>query len=93
VLLEWNLLESASAGGRLSQNEQLPKAVLSGFVDCAAHVLRRLFVPARQFVFFGGRKMVGVTDALPQSTQWSSLVADIRNATPDAILVWATRMT
>jgi hypothetical protein len=38
--------------------------------------------------FFGGRRIVGATDALPQSTQWSILFADIRNATPDAILVW-----
>jgi hypothetical protein len=38
--------------------------------------------------FFGERKIIAATDALPQSTQLSSLAADLRKASPDAILVW-----
>jgi Dolichyl-phosphate-mannose-protein mannosyltransferase len=38
--------------------------------------------------FFGQRRIVAATEALPQSTQLSSLAADIRKAAPDAILVW-----
>ena len=38
--------------------------------------------------FFGGRRIIAATEALPQSTQRSSLAADIRKASPDAILVW-----
>jgi hypothetical protein len=38
--------------------------------------------------FFGGRRIIAATEALPQSTQLSSLAADIRKASPDAILVW-----
>jgi len=38
--------------------------------------------------FFGGWKIIAATDSLPQSTQLSSLIMDIRKASPDAILVW-----
>lgn len=38
--------------------------------------------------FFGGRRIIAATDALPQSTQLSTVAADIRKASPDAILVW-----
>jgi Dolichyl-phosphate-mannose-protein mannosyltransferase len=38
--------------------------------------------------FFGGRRIIAATESLPQSTQLSSLAADIRKASPDAILVW-----
>ncbi len=38
--------------------------------------------------FFGGRRIIAATEGLPQSTQLSSLTADIRKASPDAILVW-----
>lgn len=38
--------------------------------------------------FFGERRIIAATEALPQSTQLSSLAADIRKASPDAILVW-----
>ena len=41
--------------------------------------------------FFGGRRIIAATEALPQSTQLSSLAADIRKASPDAILVWGKR--
>ena len=39
-------------------------------------------------VFFGDRKIIAAMNSLPQSTQWSSLAADLRKASPDAILVW-----
>jgi hypothetical protein len=38
--------------------------------------------------FFGERKIIGAMDSVPQSTQWSTLAADLRKASPDAILVW-----
>jgi hypothetical protein len=38
--------------------------------------------------FFGERKIIAATEALPQSTQLSSLAADLQKASPDAILVW-----
>jgi hypothetical protein len=38
--------------------------------------------------FFGEGKIIGAMDFLPQSTQLSSLAADLRKASPDAILVW-----
>jgi hypothetical protein len=38
--------------------------------------------------FFGERRIIGSMDFLPASTQLSSLAADIRKASPDAILVW-----
>jgi hypothetical protein len=38
--------------------------------------------------FFGGRRIIAATEALPQSTQLSRVAADIRKASPDAILVW-----
>jgi hypothetical protein len=38
--------------------------------------------------FFGQRRIVAATEALPQSTQLNSLAADLRKASPDAILVW-----
>ena len=38
--------------------------------------------------FFGGRRIIAATEALPQSTQLSSLVADLQKASPDAILIW-----
>jgi hypothetical protein len=38
--------------------------------------------------FFGERRIIAAAEALPQSTQLSSLAADIRKASPDAILVW-----
>jgi Dolichyl-phosphate-mannose-protein mannosyltransferase len=38
--------------------------------------------------FFGGRRIVAATEALPQSTQLSSLATDLQKASPDAILVW-----
>jgi hypothetical protein len=38
--------------------------------------------------FFGGRRILGTLDSLPDSTQVSSLSADIRKASPDAVLVW-----
>jgi len=38
--------------------------------------------------FFGERRIIAATEALPQSAQLSSLAADIRKASPDAILVW-----
>jgi hypothetical protein len=39
-------------------------------------------------VYFGGRRIVGSMDSLPDSTQLSSLTRDIEKASPDAILVW-----
>ncbi len=38
--------------------------------------------------FFGERRIIGSMDFLPASPQLSSLAADIRKASPDAILVW-----
>jgi hypothetical protein len=38
--------------------------------------------------FFGERRIIAATEALPQSTQLSSLAADLQKASPDAILVW-----
>ncbi|MGA9545018.1 MAG: hypothetical protein WBQ85_15695 [Candidatus Sulfotelmatobacter sp.] len=38
--------------------------------------------------FFGGRRIIAATEALPQSTQLSSLDADLQKASPDAILIW-----
>jgi len=38
--------------------------------------------------FFGERQIIAATEALPQSTQLSSLAADLQKASPDAILVW-----
>lgn len=38
--------------------------------------------------FFGGRTILGTLDSLPDSTQVSSLTADVRKASPDAVLVW-----
>ena len=38
--------------------------------------------------FFGERKIIGTTDSLPRSIQWDTLAADLRKASPDAILVW-----
>ena len=38
--------------------------------------------------FFGERRIIAATGALPQSTQLSSLGADLQKASPDAILVW-----
>ncbi len=38
--------------------------------------------------FFGDRKIIGAMNSLPQSTQLSALAADLRKASPDAILVW-----
>ncbi len=38
--------------------------------------------------FFGERRIVAATEALPQSTQLGNLDADLRKASPDAILVW-----
>ena len=38
--------------------------------------------------FFGGRRILGTMDSLPDSTQVGSLTADIRKASPDAVLVW-----
>ncbi len=38
--------------------------------------------------FFGGRRIIAAEVALPQSTQLSSLAADLQKASPDAILVW-----
>jgi hypothetical protein len=38
--------------------------------------------------FFGGRRILGTLDSLPDPTQVSSLTADIRKASPDAVLVW-----
>jgi hypothetical protein len=39
-------------------------------------------------VFFGERKIIAAMNSLPQSTQWSALAADLRKASPDAVLVW-----
>ncbi len=38
--------------------------------------------------FFGDRKIIGSMDSLPQPTQLTTLAADLRKASPDAILVW-----
>jgi hypothetical protein len=38
--------------------------------------------------FFGERRIIAATEALPGSTQLSSLAADLQKASPDAILVW-----
>jgi hypothetical protein len=38
--------------------------------------------------FFGGRKIIGATDSLPNSAQLSSLSVDMLKASPDAVLVW-----
>ena len=38
--------------------------------------------------FFGERTIIGAMDFLPPSTQLSTLAADLRKASPDAILVW-----
>jgi hypothetical protein len=38
--------------------------------------------------YFGGRRIVGTMDSLPDPTQLSSLMADTEKASPDAILVW-----
>jgi hypothetical protein len=38
--------------------------------------------------YFGGRRIVGTMDFLPDPTQLSSLMADTEKASPDAILVW-----
>lgn len=38
--------------------------------------------------FFGGRKIVAASETLPQSTQLSTLAADLQKASPDAILIW-----
>jgi hypothetical protein len=38
--------------------------------------------------FFGGRKIIGAMDSLPDSAQLSSLTIDIQKASPGAILVW-----
>jgi hypothetical protein len=38
--------------------------------------------------FFGGRRILGTLDSLPDPTQVSNLTADIRKASPDAVLVW-----
>jgi len=38
--------------------------------------------------FFGERRIIAAMEALPQSTQLSSLGADLQKASPDAILVW-----
>ena len=38
--------------------------------------------------FFGGRRILGTMDSLPDSTQVSSVTMDIRKASPDAVLVW-----
>ena len=39
-------------------------------------------------VFFGDRKIIAAMNSLPQSTQLSGLAAELRKASPDAILVW-----
>jgi hypothetical protein len=39
-------------------------------------------------VFFGDREIIAAMDSLPQSTQLSTLAAELRKASPDAILVW-----
>jgi len=39
--------------------------------------------------YFGGSRIVATTDSLPDATQLTILPADIRKASPDAIIVWA----
>jgi hypothetical protein len=41
-----------------------------------------------QAAYFGGARLIGTMDSLPGSTESTSLMADLRKAAPDAILVW-----
>ncbi|MGP8091758.1 MAG: glycosyltransferase family 39 protein [Candidatus Sulfotelmatobacter sp.] len=38
--------------------------------------------------YFGGRRIVGAMDSLPDPTELNSLMTDIEKASPDAMLVW-----
>ncbi|MGA7908100.1 MAG: hypothetical protein WCA16_11895, partial [Candidatus Sulfotelmatobacter sp.] len=41
-----------------------------------------------QAVYFGGGKLIGTMESLPSSTELVPLMADLRRALPNAILVW-----
>ena len=38
--------------------------------------------------YFGGRRIIGAMDSLPDATQTAILMKDVEKASPDAILVW-----
>jgi len=40
--------------------------------------------------YFGGSRLVGTMDSLPDAEQLHSLVSDVEKASPDAMLVWGT---
>jgi hypothetical protein len=85
-LLTWDFQSSCYDAGRRLQEHAGSRVVTIGSGPFPEHGVG--WEAGFKASFFGERRIIAAAEALPQSTQLSGLLADLRKASPDAILVW-----